>query len=366
MSILWYRLNGALKRAIVGTVGSGGSTPPPTGTPLTWAPPAGWESYTPYTLPVNGGYITLNNSTNYRLLNPSTNGGVITRTPRIAGGRNIVWMGGQVQINTQDISSTMEQWNAAVAFGDGGGETSGRIIHVEGLRATGKYLTDGMHLYAPTATMQLQNAYIAIGAFARDSAWGNAISGTNGPHPDGIQCWGGCLEGRLDNVTILMTYQGLLVERNQAPNYPRYRFRRVNIRKNMDTTTDAWIESNTQSELDRFPATGIQMGGWSSNAPNTGQIFIDNGTVWCSHPNKTPEQKNGWVRPTSYNVATDGTGKYGEYPASVLTPSGAGSRQAYVNWAGTGNGRIYDGNPPAGDYVNPSNVGIGYVSPGYV
>lgn len=62
---------------------------------LTWAPPAGWESFEEVTMPPEGGTIELQSGRNYRLMALST----IRAPVHIRGGRKRVWIGGHIRID---------------------------------------------------------------------------------------------------------------------------------------------------------------------------------------------------------------------------------------------------------------------------
>ena len=70
--------------------------------PLTWAPPEGYENYTPFVIPAKGGLVNLPcPDTDYYIIAPDT----ITGALHLRGGRNVVWIGGHIQIDIENASS---------------------------------------------------------------------------------------------------------------------------------------------------------------------------------------------------------------------------------------------------------------------
>ncbi len=316
--------------------GSGAVGVDVSGDPLTWHPPSGWEGYKTYALPANGGDVRLDNDTDYLLANPTTNGGVISGTLTLIGGRNVVWIGGEIRIDT--FHEAAEWIQSGLRLYDSNGSEAGRIIHVEGLLITGRYLADGIQLNAPRSVVQIQNVRAEP-----------VLPYSNSVHPDVIQAWGGVGEARIDRLTGISTYQGLQLDATssalKAPTGPIY-IRRTNIRDRGSASSHKqfWWTAGQNSEiyLDQFyvsPAEGRDLGS----------------AVWPSIYDANP-----LYRPV---VTHDSNGTHLTWTNDAV---GAWGTPAVRNWQKTGGGIVWMGNPAGGDFVTAASVGLGYVSPGYL
>ncbi|HVS79035.1 MAG TPA: hypothetical protein VHD84_01965 [Candidatus Saccharimonadales bacterium] len=315
--------------------------------PLYWPPPD-TTGYTVYSLPSSGGVVTLDDSTDYILQQTD----VINRCITIKGGRNIVWIGGESQIDT--MYSYNESDQASVRFyhsddTDAQTANSGRIIHLEGFYAHGYYTAGDIQCACPEAIVQIQNCRVEGGMWGRQTAEGDA---ENTPHPDTLQPWGGVLEMRVDRLTGRSTYQGLTVDRDLAPVGDIY-LRHVNIDKNYATC------EATDSAPRPFPDYLVWTG-QPTDPPDSdpGNIIVHNGTVWINHPLRT--MAGGQVMWPTYEYDTDNIGTYGYWPLSRAD-------MQVLDESGTAVGKFYEGPPPGGDYVPASSVGLNnYTSPGYI
>jgi hypothetical protein len=61
-------------------------------------------------------------------------------------------------------------------------------------------------------------------------------------------------------------------------------------------------------------------------------------------------------------LGSDALGSYATYPGFT----NAQGQKIVRNWDDSGDGQVRQGVPAVGNFVLPTSVGIGYVSPGYV
>ena len=310
---------------------------------LTWAPP-NTTGYTEYTLPTGGGVVALDDTADYVL----TQTAPITKCVSIQGGRNVVWIGGKVKIDTIHSMSKSDQ--AAVRFYKSNDtqariDNDGRIIHLEGFLSHGYYVSGDIQTNCPRQSCKVQNCRVEQGMWGRQTGLGDPA----GPHPDGIQLWGGVKELRVDGLTVLSTYQGLQINEDLDTVGNIY-LRNINVRKRpVGSNTEAGQEAPRQ-----YPNYLVWTGG-------SDDIYVEDGTVWIDHPHRAFDGSDAnlpvWPE-TGWVSGTDGTGTYGQWPGRTAP----GVR----NWADTADAKLYEGTPPNGDFVLSSNVGFNnYTSPGY-
>ena len=60
-------------------------------------------------------------------------------------------------------------------------------------------------------------------------------------------------------------------------------------------------------------------------------------------------------------LSSDSIGSYATYPGFTNSQG----QKIVRNWDDSGDGQLRQGVPPGGDFVSPSSVGVGYLSPGY-
>jgi hypothetical protein len=330
--------------------------PPPSADLLTWEPPTGWESYTPYTLPAGGGTITLSDSLNYKLINPA--GGKITGTLTIKGGRNIVWFAGHSQIDTFVSYDEATQVSVRIWRSDSQPNTppytvnDGRIVHIEGLLVNGFYASGDIIVNAPEVDLRLQNVRVECGMWGRN----NDPEG-NSPHPDVLQPWGAAKFIRVDKLTGLATYQGLMWKNDIAGRIrgPVY-MKRTNIRAQ---SLSANVEINSSNPPSTSPLPSGRL--WPNylwwTKSGEGSIHVETGTVWISHPYRTFTTSGNqifWPHLAAGDFGNDGTGRF----AMPLDNT--------VDWSGLSRGKVYQGVPPGGDYCPAGLAGSLYESPGYL
>lgn len=189
---------------------------------LRYSPPIGYQAYTSYSIAADGtGSLsstvsgvtthTLDDATDYKISAPST----ISKAIVLKGGRNVVWIGGHVQIDNQG-SFPSGDMRRGLLIQDGVAPVDGRVVHLEGILIDGDDLADAIDLDCPATVVQIQMYRAGDGVKGchfrssddRDSTNGYAGKGT---HPDVIQPWGGCKELRVDYLSGLSAYQGLFL-----------------------------------------------------------------------------------------------------------------------------------------------------------
>ncbi len=312
---------------------------PPPGNLLRWTPP-GYPSYAGYTTVniANDGSNrsqTLSQTSDYILViddyNPTVaNLGGIT----ISGGRNIVIIGGRINIANIDPAPTQSTQTAIKIRG--GVQT----IHIEGLEIGGRNCNDCIALQDPkngqvsTSVIQIQNCRINP-----QLPEGTTIA--SGMHPDGIQFqqeadgYPGTV--RLDKVTFTSVYQCLFIK---GPTTGGVVLSRVNCHPVQDVAAGKTAHYLFWQETASIPVSipdndvYVEENLAESNFTFANELYPDG-----SSPRTTEA-------PT---ITTDGTG-------------------TYATWAGGVGitGRIYKGNPAGGDYCAAGVPGVGYVSPGYL
>jgi hypothetical protein len=225
--------------------------------------------------------------------------------------------------------------NCGLCIGNNGTTVSGRIVHVEGNLFTGSQLGDGMQIFDGNAIVQVENDHDAL-SHGSDS----------GVHADIIQPWGGEQQLRIDGYTGYTQCQGGMWKRDTgtpAYNGPIY-LRRVNFRDVAGLCGYiSWVSPGGNSNIFTDGTNGF----WVQQA--SGRSFAH--SIWLDDTSSTPPL-----------ISSDASGTYATYP----NLNGALGTQMWKKWDGSANGQIRQGVPPGGDFVPPSSVGVGYVSPGYV
>jgi hypothetical protein len=187
------------------------STPPPASTnptqagPLSWAPPALTNPVTIDLASRPDGKISLSAGTDYILRLPADAVYTNTHGLEIVGGRNVVIVGGTVDVAGGWYSSGTGPGvpadgmvkRAAYFLSQTG------TIHLEGVRfiSSSGNLSEGINISAPLATVQIQNVSI-------DSP----LVGTQAyNHADALQCWNGPETLLVDGFTATTGYQGMFL-----------------------------------------------------------------------------------------------------------------------------------------------------------
>jgi hypothetical protein len=252
--------------------------------------------------------------------------GKTTKRVRINGGRHVVIVGAEVDINSAHAS--LDDRNALWFDAQTG------IIHIEGLWAHGSFINDGVKGVAGSAVWQVQASRI------------DELQGTQaGYHCDGFQPFGGFTELRIDLVTVYSQFQALMMKAD-ANHWLTTSIRRLNVGQYLtpDTTARSFnlIGGGNNPDGFLFMEGPVHFGDQCYLQPRTTSITSS-------------------IAPAAW-FTISGTGA-----DEVATPNPAG-------WVGTNpdlvmDGVIKEGLPPGGDYVpapsSGGNVGLNYVSPGY-
>ncbi len=236
-----------------------------------------------------GGRIRLDSDVDYRIVGDRAISGPV----EIIGGRNVVWIGGEINIRGADDD---EPWSRGhgLTIRDAADDQSdrSRLVHLEGLLLRGNRLTEGIDIDAPTAIVQIQNVRVDAVRFAgaddRDGT--GAYRGDGRNHPDVLQTYGGHIEVRIDGLSGRSGYQGLFLKIDH-PDGQRgtVRLRRVDL------------EATEFVGADGVAYAGNRMYFW--DVTTIGDQFVETGTVWIDHhpdagkvadePNPRPTQVGG-------------------------------------------------------------------------
>jgi hypothetical protein len=288
--------------------------PPDLGPPLSWAPPAGWESYRAINLTnANSGFYSGSGATDHvRLVWPDE---PITKRQQFANVGNIVSMGGRFAL-TQNI---IHVYLNGVAWS--------RIVHIEGMHILGNggaesFQQDGVYADdCPLTEFRFQNC-----------RYENLHGTTAGDHADCIQL-NDSAKILLDRFTGSTDYQGMFLG---------------------DGVHGEIVLRNTNFFIWRVPDTdsdGFQF------------LFIHRNNQAADAPDVTFDEV--YLKPRS-----DKTLQQSMYPDNTSTPSTvvSGGQITFPNHSGW-SGVVKAAPPPGGDFATlDGNVGRGtaiYQSPGY-
>ena len=147
---------------------------------LSWAPP---ELEDPKTIILSSKKrsLKLQKGQDYILEAPKTIEGRVT----INGGDDIVWIGGEIDAPGSSRALYLR------------GSTG--VVHVEGIRITGKGLKEGINISTEKAEVRLQNILV------------DKVNGTRkGHHADVVQTWKGPRKLLIDRLEGTTTYQGFM------------------------------------------------------------------------------------------------------------------------------------------------------------
>lgn len=310
------------------------TTPPPAPTTgrLTWAPPAlsspetilVTDAMTEVRLVAGRDYI-IDVPPNARQSTP------LRRRLNVINGRNVVIVGGHVEIPVQDCSAITKQECINRRRGIQLNYQTG-TVHVEGLLLNGPDISDGIVLNAEQATVQLQNVRVE-NVHARNHDF------VNDNHPDIIEMWGGVKELRVDRFTGSSDYQGLLLFSGSKYVGPST-FKRTNI-----------VGEATARYLFWHPAD------------HTNPVALDD--VWILPPSGRPLANTVWPTTAQYDSAN----RFPTMTEAIVVLS-TPQYVHYPNWLRADGGpmiagQIRNGRPPGGDFVPAGVAGGAYVSPGY-
>ncbi|MGJ3239841.1 MAG: putative Ig domain-containing protein [Anaerolineae bacterium] len=284
---------------------------------LRWAPP---ELDNPTTINVRTSgnrTIKLDSNRDYILNMPDT---PVTEALRLQGGRNIVLIGGEIDIPYQGSNPTRSS-RTGIKIKDSTG-----TVHIEGVWIYGEDLSEGIQIDAPDAIVQIQNVRIED-IRARDQ-----VNFTDN-HPDLIQPYGNVVELRVDHFTGATDYQGFMLK--------------ADFNGSLGT-----VDISNANIIARPTARYLI---WFSNVNNAGDVTFEN--VYLDLPSGRHGSLGNAVWPRE-------RASYPNQAQVIDTSDGSG-----VTWPAEMRPRIHgyilEGTPPQGDYVRQDQVGIGYVPVGY-
>jgi hypothetical protein len=290
----------------------------PASGPLKWAPPSLTNPIT-INVPDTQWLVSMDKTKDYIVKighhRPCAAAGSNQAGLWLEGGHNVVLIGGRVSIPCE--STSYGRTGIKIRYATG-------TVHIEGVLIdnSGGYLTDGIAISAPEATVQLQN--LRVGPVWD---WANA-------HPDLVQVQGGVKELRVDRLTGTSTYQGIfLTDEGGFPNGPSD-LRRVNV--------------HTLSGLGSYLPNTLFWQDTKDIPVSISDFYIDRSGT---------SRGIGDVVQPSTNWVADGDATR----RAVLSSDGLS-----VSWPASNiTGTVRDGNPPSGDFVPDGTAGEAYVSPGY-
>jgi hypothetical protein len=265
--------------------------------PLTWAPP---RLVHPTTINITSPSrsLSLDPAKDYILKMPSTpvkpgsDGGLWVK-----GGHNIVIVGGEFDFTGVVNTSSSEDEGRVATFFDVTG-----TVHMEGIYAHGGGLIEGVQMYSPQATLQLENCRFE-----------HLRTQTAAYHSDLVQ-WGSGKELRVDRFTGSTEVQGI----SSFGASGVFSLKHVNILGHSGSRDSSpvllWLQTSAVTLQDVY----VQ--------PRPGEPFS-----WT-------------LRPTGGVLSGQGTMTW---PRSTVS------------------GSVRSGNPPSGDFAPAGLPGIRYTSPGY-
>ena len=246
----------------------------------------------------------------------------LRRGVTVGGGRNVVMIGGEIDIPWQGRDPGIEQRRGLYIR-----RTTG-TFHLEGLLLHGEDISEGIQLNAPDASIQITNVAV-LDIKARDQIH------FRDNHPDLIQSFGGGNSIAVDRFSGSTDYQGFLFQ----------------------VTSD--VHGHGPVSLSRVNITGRPTARyllWFA-LPHDGETVIME-DVWLD----VPRQRRGGLGRAVWPDVN------GDHPRRAERFRVAG-RDA-VHWpfemVPPIIGHVLEGSPPHGDFVDPDLIGIGYRSPGYV
>lgn len=287
-------------------------TPPPTsGVRLTWAPPVGWENY-PSRNPTSSGQNTIDGGGGDIQIVLPRSGSV--GALKIQNCRNVVLIGGMIKARAVSKDSDGQDQRLIYIRGCTG------IVHIEGIYFEGAVAgseTDAIAASAPSATIQMQNIYV------------NRIRGSqSGNHADMFQPWGGVKAYRVDRFTGYSNYQGFkpVLPTSSSVSIGSGIVKRTNLNGHTDAVSSSggylWWHPCPTDGYKTHPITLDQV----YIKPRPGRSFEM--SAWKCGGSVT---NNAWTWPSSHQVT----------------------------------GKIMNGTGLT-DFVSPTEVGLNYVSPGYL
>ena len=179
-------------------------TPTATSGPLAWKPPV-LTSPTTITPTDEQGKLTLTAGRDYVIALPTTKAWKNGRGLWVEGGRNVVIIGGLVDVSSGYACSTvgagcpasLRVTRAAYFLGQTG------TVHLEGVRFTSSSgsLSEGINISAALAKVQIQNVAIST----------PLVGSKDANHADALQSWNGPTTLLVDGFTATTGYQGMFL-----------------------------------------------------------------------------------------------------------------------------------------------------------
>ena len=216
-------------------------------------------------IPVGGGALNLNNSTDYVLVAPTSGGQLvpITGYVDINGGRNICWIGGIIggRTSVPNLTTNYDKSNKGIRIMDG---ADVRSIYLEGIwYKPGTYLSDALQ----TAIRSNNGVSLTVQNFRVDAyTYGN--KGTPGFHSDQIQCYGGPLNFKLNGWTGKhVTYQGFYLDPGDGRSLPTgsgkvpWEFRNVNLEGDSSLGGARYLYANREPSWTGATVTNFYING---------------------------------------------------------------------------------------------------------
>lgn len=166
------------------------------------------------------GDLRLSRSRDYRIILPTTRSWKNAKGLSIDGGRNVVVVGGTV-----DVRYGYRSWSGELTKRAAYIRNSTGTVHIEGVRfmsSTTQKLTEGIDVSLPGASLRLFNIRISS----------PLVGSQSGNHADALQTWAGPRYLFIDGFTATTNYQGMFLTPGQhsSASVTSYDLRRVWLR----------------------------------------------------------------------------------------------------------------------------------------
>lgn len=281
---------------------------------LRWSPPVLSNPIT--IIRTTSGTINLDPTRDYIIELPVK----LTSGIAIVGGRNIVIIGGHIEIPLQAGNPPSISSRRGLLIRDVTG-----TVFIEGLLLGGADLSEAIQIDSQQATVILQNIR------AEDVHARNQMSFSDN-HPDCLQPYGGYTTLRVYRFSCRTDYQGFYLHPDLGTFPGETTLEYVNIRS--------------------YTSTRYMF--WSSISALSGDIELNN--FWIDVP---PERVGGLGKAVWTDVNNTVS------PAILSVDAGGNPIAYWENHDPAIQGHITQGIPPAGDFVPQGVAGLGYISPGY-
>ena len=240
------------------------TTPAPSGTRLSWAPPALTNPVTIDLATKPDGKISLSAGTDYILKLPTSTVYKNTHGLEIVGGRNVVIIGGTVDVAGGWYSSGTGPGvpadgmvkRAAYFLSQTG------TVHLEGVKfiSSSGNLSEGINISAPLAKVQIQNVSIDT-----------VLTGTQAAnHADALQSWNGPTTLLVDGFTATTGYQGMFLNPHDTSTASvvteNWALRNVEIVGNAQAKYILWRVRPPQGIATYNVFTSGGLGNWNSSS----------------------------------------------------------------------------------------------------